>query len=54
MTAEELYEHMKDALDTFGLRFHQKDKVKVKLRHMRIIFEYDSDLALMKYEVPFK
>lgn len=31
MTMERLYGHMKEALDFFGLRFHEMDQVEVRI-----------------------
>lgn len=42
MNAEELYQHMKDALSFFGLSFHQKSEMDVKFKDNQIIFTYDN------------
>lgn len=40
MTWNDLYSIMKDALDVFGLRWKDRDKVVVKIENDKIIFSY--------------
>lgn len=42
MNAEQLYQEMKDALDYFGLSFHEKDKMVVTIEGNQIVFSYNN------------
>ena len=38
--AQDLYQEIKDALDYFGLSFHQKDEVEVAFQDGMLLFKY--------------
>lgn len=42
MNLQTFYDHMKDALDFFGLRFADKSQVKVYIVGDVIVFTYDN------------
>lgn len=43
MTAEDLYDAMKRALEFFGLRFHQMGRVLVSYEKDALVFTYNGD-----------
>lgn len=45
MTADDLYAHLKESLDFFGLRFHEMHKVAVSIKGDFIKFSY-ADLSI--------
>lgn len=40
MTQQELYEHMKDALKHFNLKFHEMTEVTVKIVDNKLVLTY--------------
>ena len=40
MTAQELYDALKDALHLFGLRFNEMDQVTVTMANNQVTFTY--------------
>lgn len=40
MNAKQLYDRLKDALDFFGLRFHQMDQVEVRITALGVEFHH--------------
>lgn len=42
MNGRELYEHLKTAIKTFGLAFHEMDQVKILLLPNQIRFIYEN------------
>lgn len=40
MTADDLYEELKEALKYLGLRFHERDQVKVTIVDNELVFTY--------------
>ena len=50
MNAEELYEHIKDALTFFGLSFHQKDQMKVSIADNFLVLSHGLRSVAVKVE----
>lgn len=48
MNAAELYQEIKDALATFGLRFNEMDKVEVALNDDAITFSYANKSVVVR------
>lgn len=42
MDMKDLYCEMKDAIDYFGLRFHEMDKIEVKVEEGKIHLRFDN------------
>jgi len=48
MNAEDLYQHIKDALRFLGLDFHQKEKMTVEFHHGSVSFSYGGKSITIK------
>lgn len=42
MNAADLYQEIKDALATFGLRFNEMDKMQVRFEDNQVTFNYNN------------
>lgn len=49
ISAEDLYQEIKDVLTYFGLSFHQKDEVEVTLQDGMLLFKHGKRAVAMDF-----
>ncbi len=50
MNMQQVYDQMKFALNYFGLRFSEMDKVNVEIKENSVIFTYDIHTIILRNE----